>query len=282
MKGASEMVLKMMLNALSEEERAHLTQFLAKDQRERLETLPLCAENGLGEFSLDQVHWSWFIPTLKCYPAKDRVWFLAALDKPISKQLSQSLKISATKEAPSQLGKEFLRQVLTQSLFSAEDQLLPMECLPSSTLNRLLTLSKSDLMHFVDFLSLYDLAIEMKQIVETKTLKKVSQALSEAQKKFIKGIVSHRDPFPTPRLGLDRWDGEEKSLHLLLHRRGLMRLGKGLAGQNRDLVWYLAHQFDIGRGHLLLKLSEEEVAPSVSEVIHRQIEEILANPEILK
>ena len=71
------------------------------------------------------------------------------------------------------------------------------------------------------------------------------------------------------------WDGE--SLRTLLHRRGLMRLGAGLFGQDPDLIWTLCHQLDIGRGGAVMKLCTKEAA---SEIARRQIEELMGSYEI--
>ncbi len=80
-------------------------------------------------------------------------------------------------------------------------------------------------------------------------------------------------------MGLDKWEGSREAFRHLLHRRGLARLGAALSGQDPDLVWYVCHQLDIGRGNTLFKLCLKESLPGISELIARQIEELSANPE---
>lgn len=92
----------------------------------------------------------------------------------------------------------------------------------------------------------------------------------------MKKISAQKEISPWPRLGLDRWDGEEESFRHLLHKRGLARLGLALSGQDPDLVWAICHQLDIGRGHTLFKLCGKSAAPGLSDAAIRQIEELLS------
>ena len=150
-----------------------------------------------------------------------------------------------------------------------------MSCLPSAPLNSLLYLSKKELIALIDDLAMYDLAAELRQIVETKILKKIYSLLSEEQKKLLKMAVAQRETISFPRLGLDRWDRTEESLRYLLHRRGLVRLGAALSGQDPDLIWYLCHRLDIGRGSALFKFCENKNIPGFTDIVLGQIEERL-------
>ncbi len=273
------------------EKRKALERFLPELERLRLEELPSFEEGVTPEgFTnggiLEQVHWSWFLPTLKTYPIKEQKLFLTALDPVAAQNLAHSLEISDFPQEMSQTGRSFLRQILLNSLLGTKDRLLPIDYLPPSPLKPLLRLSKKELTKLIDFLSLHDLAAEMRQIVETKILKKIYSFLSEDERKFFKQTMAHqKESFPMPRMGLDRWDGAEESFRHILHRRGITRLGIALSAQDPDFIWYICHQLDIGRGNVLHKLCGKEAAAGLptglTDLIIRQIEEILANPELL-
>jgi len=279
----SEMVLKAFLCRCSPEKKEHLESFLPASTKQRLEKMPsFPKEKEMGKgISLEQIHWSWFIPTLKTYSAREQKLFLSALSPQVRENLSQELGFnSPPKEELKNLGASFLKQTLLTSLIGHRSRIVPPDYLPVSPLKPLLRLTKKKLIRLIDFLSLYDLAAELRQIVETKILKKIYSLLSEQQKKFLKIAMTHKEPYPLPRLKLDKWDGTEDSLHLLLHKRGLARLGAALSTQDPDLVWYICHQLDIGRGNALLKLCAKEAALDVSDGIIRQIEELLNNKEL--
>lgn len=274
MKRQKEMVLKAFLSQLPQDREEALRKFLPSREQEALNRLPahfpqLSAEEDL----VSRVHWSWFLPTLKSYPETDRKFFLASLSRTAIHNLSHILE--SEEEETSLIGKKFLHEVLRQSLAEKGREPLPASLLPASPLNILLPLSKKELTQLIDRLSFFDLAHELHQIVETIILKKIYSFLTEDERKVLKTLSTHREPYPIPRLGLDRWDGEKESFRLLLHRRGLARLGAALSGQEPDLIWYVCHQLDIGRGAALHKLCVREAMPPFSEWAIEQIEKLL-------
>lgn len=260
------------------ESKQALLRFVSQKEKEEIERSPnlegsMTLESFSGDAVLDQVHWSWFLPTLKLYPEAEQKLFLSALSGRAEKNLAKALTLSARGEGVSLLGKDYLRKTLLDSLNGSK--ILPIHHLPKSRLEKLLSFSKKELTRLIDRLSLYDLSMEMRQIVETKILKKIYSLLTEEEKTVLKAVGAHKDPFVLGRLGIEKWDGSEESLRTLLHRRGLARLGAGLSGQDPDFIWYICHLLDIGRGSVLYKLCLEEPLPGVTEVIVTQIEENL-------
>jgi hypothetical protein len=276
-----ETVLHAYLSNQPEEKRARLMQFLPDLEKERLQTLA----PALGEASLeietpahllDSVHWSWYLPTLKSYAGDEQALFLAALPKDDREALSLELPCKSSTEELTFLGRSYLRQVLLDSLVGPHDRIVPKQILPPSPLNALLGLSKGKLISLIDLLSMHDFAQEIRQIVETKILKKLYSSLSEEERKFLKQITMRREPFTLPKIGLDRWDGTKEELKTILHRRGLSRLGIALSGQDPALIWYICHQLDIGRGTALFKLSLRETHTTVMvDSAVKQVEELL-------
>lgn len=274
------MVLKAFLSRCPPEKSRALERFLPEAERHLLEKLPPFAQevtvDGFDNGNmLEKVHWSWFLPTLKTYPESERKLFLSSLSSFAAKNLAKALKISTYNEEMTEVARAFLRQILLQSLIGPEDRLLPMDYLPPSPLTPLLLLSKKDLIKLIDSLSIYDLAAELRQIVETKILKKIYSFLSEEERKLLKSVSAQKEQFTLTRMGLDRWDGTEESFRTLLHRRGLTRLGAALSGQDPDFNWYICHQLDIGRGNALFKLCAKEATHGVSDAIQKQIVELL-------
>jgi hypothetical protein len=280
LRNPSETVLKALLSRCEPEKKRALERFLPQEELLRLERLPALAEEVKCEgFAnggvLEKVHWSWFLPTLKTYPETEQMLFLSALDSKAAKNLAKVLTLSSDSQEITEVARGYLRQILLNSLLGAHDRLIPVGYLPITPLKALLNLSKKELTRFIDFLSLHDLAAELRQIVETKILKKIYSLLSEEERKFLKVAMAHKEHFVHSRMGLDRWDGSEEALRIALHRRGLTRLGAALSGQDPDLIWYVCHQLDIGRGGALFKQCMKEPIHGVSDVIIRQIEELL-------
>ncbi len=274
------MVLKAFLSRCPPEKSRALERFLPEGERLHLERLPPFAEEVTPEAfanggMLEKVHWSWFLPTLETYPDAEQKLFLSSLSPYAAKNLAKALKVSASTVEITEIARSFLRQILIHSLTGPEDRLLPVNFLPPSPLTPLLHMSKKELIGLIDSLSIYDLAAELRQIVETKILKKIYSFLSEGEKKFLKVATAHKEHFVLTRMGLERWDGTEDSFRTLLHRRGLARLGAALSGQNPDFIWYICHQLDIGRGNALFKLCTKEATHGVSDVVIRQIEDLL-------
>lgn len=253
-----------------------LTRFLPDEEKGALEQLPLIEMAAHFDADLlERIHWSWFLPILKLYPESEQKLFLFAFPPYAEKNLAKTLTLSLGGEGTTEIGKLFLRKILLDSLLEGEDRPFAMSALPKSALNRLLYLEKKELTHLIDRLGFYDLSMALRQIVETKILKKLYSLLTDEERRSLKELSQYKDSFGLGKFGLERWDGTEESLRTLLHRRGLVRFAAGLSGQDPDLIWYICHQLDSGRGSLLAKLCQEEPIAEVTEAVMKQIEERL-------
>lgn len=220
--------------------------------------------------TLPKIHYSW----LQTY--------LAKLD-PVKKQglvsclgEAQRLGLSRLNQnpPPTPITSPFLRQFYLAQLYPLIPlrEHLPIEYLPESPLNALLELKKSELLELIDLLGLYDLAHEMRQTLATKNLKNLYMCLSAKQQQFLRSCLHQRDKIVTPPLNLKEWNGECSSLFRLLHRRGLARMALALSGRHEDLIWYLCHFLDVGRGELLQKQIPQEEVPYLTQAVALQIE----------
>jgi hypothetical protein len=276
----AHIILKAFLSQCEPEKRVALEKFLPPAEKGELDQLPVPGEDIDSDWIssskvLERVHWSWFLPTLKTYSEYEQKLFLSALSPYEAKNLAKSLTLSLNGQEISEIGRAFLRKILLDSLLGPHDRLLPVGYLPHSSLSKLLSFSKKELTHLIERLSLYDLVIELKQIVETKILKKIYALLSEEEKKFLKVAMTQKEHFAIGKMGLDRWDGSEESLRTLLHKRGLARLGVGLSTEHPDFIWYICHQLDIGRGSALYKLCTEQSVQNMTNAVIKQIEDFL-------
>ncbi|MCC6128046.1 MAG: hypothetical protein IT584_02470 [Chlamydiae bacterium] len=268
----------MFLNKTPDERKQRLFRFLSEEEKSRLSQLsdfqiPLEPSSWKPEFLVDSVHWSWLIAPLKAYLPHEQKLFLASLDPLLAEPLVKSLQLFGPLPSITETAKNYFRSVLEKSLLTETEALLPIHFFSENPLSELLKCSKKQLMHLVDLLALQDLAAELRHIVETKTLKKIYSFLTKEEQKRLKEISSQKDPFLPNRLSLERWDGTEESLRLLLHKRGLSRLGLALADQDPQFVWYLCHQFDIGRA-AIIKLALKQAPDRRSESICREIKEL--------
>lgn len=219
---------------------------------------------------LEHVHWSWFLPTLKTYPESEQKLFLSALTPTSAKNLSKALDQLSHEEELLPLAKEFFRETLLSSLIDSKKPPLPISLIPESPFSRLLTFSKKELVRLINLLALHDLAPELKTIVDTKALKKISSYLTEEEKKILKTIHGE-----APSRFLQRWDGSEDSFRTLLHRKGLTRFAMAISDQGDDFLWHLCHTLDIGRGSALFKLYIKEIPREVRLKLAEQLQALL-------
>jgi hypothetical protein len=277
---STEIILKGLLDKCSEDKRTRLLKLLSDEQIAILKEVPASDSSfSANKFSydtiIDKVHYSWFLPTLKSYPQEDQHLFLQALNPYSKSNLEKFLKINKKQITLTKVGKLFFRQLLLFSLLGEKKDILPLTYLPSSSLNILLNLSKYQLVELIDFLSLYDLASELNQIVAPKILKKIYNFLTSDQKKFLKSKMPYKELISFPPLEIKDWDGEKKSLQKILHKRGIYRLSQSLCIEHPSLIWYACHELDIGRGSLLFKLSQKKSKANIAEIITNQILEII-------
>lgn len=279
MKGSSEIVLKTHLDRLDSDKRQRLMSFLSKDEKERVDKLP----SSDVEFSLDfelpadrlkPIHYSWLLDPLEQLTAKEQSLILNSTQNIFGSTLVNALAIKPAKIQLSSFAKNFFYSYLYKQLCDGHS-ILPAAYLPFSPMNSLLRLNKGELIELIHKLSLFDLNIELRHIVDTKTLKKIFGFLTEEEKLFLKSIGHEKETFSWPRLGLDRWDRTQEHFKTLLHRRGIYRLAVGVYAHSRDFMWHLSHRLDTGRGTILLKAVDTQLPQRMVEATQAQILQII-------
>ncbi len=271
---SSLIIFKGLLKNLPYEEQAALLNFLSDKTKEQFELtsnifVPLDFDKFTFNDLLSSIHYSWLVPFLE---ANDKEFFLPLLEKPIASKLKSHFN-TMEEHRPPVFALQYFKKCLFDYLLEDKKDLLPKEYLPDSELNILLDFSKNELILLMDYLSLYDLAIQMHKIVDPKILKKINLYLDDNKKQFLKTKSSYKENFSFPPLALE--DKDESDFLFTLHKRGLNRFAKALSDQDGNLIWYLSHTLDVGRGKTLMKFSKEKTPREIISSITSNIIELL-------
>lgn len=217
------------------------------------------------------IHYSWILPAIEKYPEALKPFYAEALPEPSNTRLLSLLKLPRVPIATA-WARKYLLNNLSEKL--EYGNLTPIEHLPQSLLTFTLELSKEELIELIDFLGLYDLAEEIRRIVDKNQLKKIYNCLSIKKQHFLRSCLLSKEKVTTPKLDLEKWNGDQDALEKLLHKRGLIRFGKGLSGQPPDFIWYIVHRMDSGRGTLLSKYIAPAEIPGITPVMVQEIQNV--------
>lgn len=221
------------------------------------------------EFLLDKIHYSWFLEPFKRLPQGLQSATLASLPEMHAEGISKYLKIPLKKMQISAPFKRFLINTLYTQFEKKE--ILPNEFLPENPLSPLLGYPKQKLVAIIDYLGLYDLAEEIRHIVEKNLLKNIYACLSLKKQQFLKNILNQKEKLSAPRLELDYDSVERQNLETILHKRGLIRMSQALSGKHKDFVWHIVHLLDSGRGNVISSYYSQEEIPVVSNALTNQV-----------
>lgn len=241
-------------------------------QKERTSETDIAPAFIKPEDFLYSLHYSWIADAIQNAPEGKQLFYLAALPHSLMMQVAKILNADPPKPLKSPL-KEFVQKELTYKILP--ERHTPYAYLPKSPLDPLLKISKIELIELIDYLGLYDLAGEMKKIVDTKLLKNIHLALNPKEQEFLKSCLHYKDKIQTSRFPLQDWQGDSKDLINRLHKRGLVRLAKALTNQSPDFLWALTRRLDIGRGKRLLSLISTESHPQITTIITEQVLQLL-------
>jgi len=221
-----------------------------------------------SEFLQNAVHYSWLLPTLKTFKKPLCSLLISSFPKENAEILSSLTAAPLVKE-PSPAIQHFLFSLLFDKLNYSSVK--PSAFLAESTLTPLLSLTKTQLIELIDYLGIYDLAQELRQIVNKSIIKNVNNALSVKKQRFLKICMHQKEKISVAKLGLINWKGDASQLSRVLHRRGLLRLGGALSGQQPEFTWYIVHRLDSGRGHILENSYSKKEIPVASAALVLQV-----------
>lgn len=270
------MVFNAFMHKLPQPEAKQLLDHLPIARQQTLAALPSPSQDptaGFTPFSdlLGRIHFSWFTPYLRSLTENDIRLFISCLPDEQSRGLKKALFLTSALIPLSSMGKDFLQQRLLEKLLEDQTALLPPECIPDTPLFPLLELSFSELLRLIDLIGLHDLAVEIRQIIDTTKIKKIYSLLNEAQQNYLRTLTQSKEPVTFKRIAIQKWDGNPEELHSIIHQRGINRLAKALYEADESLTWYLSHRLDQERGAALLKLRTSLEHPKAYSVLANQI-----------
>ncbi len=274
----AQIVWHSFLQSVPADQRSSLEKSLSNEVLSELQSLSQSSQDirrGLEpiEDELSFVHYSWFSAFLRALPENEIKLFLASLPHEQVKGLKQSLLLSNTLPALSENGKNFLRKTLFETV--APEDIVPMACLPAEPLNCLLELSPAEFDSLIDLLSMHDLSVEIRQIIETAKLKQIYALLTKPQATFLKTLLHKKEAVTFKRMGLIAWRGDKDALRSLLLQRGINRIAKSLYGRHPSLLWHVVHRLDAEKGQLLLNLCTALDHPRASSLLSEQVVELV-------
>jgi len=219
---------------------------------------------------LASIHFSWLQPFVESFSDAIRPVVIASLTDHQAAGLRSLLRIGDQRQPPSTLYRKYLLTELYRRF--RDPGVMPFGLLPETPMHFLAHYTKRQLTQLVDFLGLYDLADEIRRTVDTSHLKTVFGALNPAQREFLRSCLHIKSRLASPKLRLEKWRGNPAQLMVLLHRRGLARLGKALCGQSPDFMWHLTHILDTGRGDILKQYWTNQEIAGITPVLQTQMQ----------
>lgn len=265
----SWMMLRVLINRYNPKAGNTLLKFLPQEEIEAvmaqdIQSTDLAPILQQPQKSLAKVHYSWISPLLSHFPDRLHPTIMAALTREQIAGLRTSSPMPIS---------DFVKAFILNKLYYLLqiDEHLPIEYLPKSDLFPLATWTKQRMVHLIDFLGIQDLASEVRHIVDRNYLKNIYATLSPKQLHYLKLCLHQKERLTSPKLGINLTQIDNAKLKQVLHRRGLVRLGKALCGEHADFVWYMSHILDMGRGNLLLKEYQPKEHPKITPILRQQV-----------
>ncbi len=200
------------------------------------------------------MHYSWLEAVVESLPAPIRPCFIAALPPEVAKRLYAVYQLSELQRAYSPQVQNFLLHILSTHF----DKSTPRSLLEPSSLDALLDCSKAELVLMVDLLAMYDLAEEIRYIVDKRILQGVLMQLSPQQQRYLK-VVLHKQTsrIGAPLLAHKLYQDKQRFVKEL-HKRGLEHFARALSNESVDFIWHVAHILDRGRGKIIMSIAEQK------------------------
>lgn len=269
-----EIVCHAFLNKCPPNQKEALLSYLPPEEALKVKSLGASLgkpEKGfeLPDELLAHVHFSWLAPILRALSETEIRLFLSTLNETQIKGLKQQLLFSNQLPTLSPFALTYLKTTLFEEI--APPDLIPPTCLPANKLNALLEFKPPQLQLLIDLLSMHDLAVEIRHIIDTVKLKKIYSLISSSQQSYLKTLSHKKEPVSFKKIGLNHWNGDTEALQSILNQRGINRLAKALYGSHPSLIWYITHRLDIEKGQLMQRLCTPLDHPKAATILADQI-----------
>jgi hypothetical protein len=259
MKQLGRLVCRTFIEKRKRESRKEIFSFLSPKEKELVLNLSAPSHDislgfDLTADVLNRTHSSWIVPFLRQFSEKEVCLFLSSLDKTQAEALKKSLKCSMPLVSLTETAQKFFKEKLVSFLLAETEDLIPINALAKTSLRPLLDLSFEDLRLSIELLGLHDLAVELKQIIDSTRLKRIYSIFPKEKEVYLKSLAHKKEPVLFKKLEISRWDGKAETLFPLLLQRGLNRLGKALYPENSDFIWYVKHHMEMEDAAMLSSL----------------------------
>ncbi len=185
---------------------------------------------------LELIHPAWIDQALsQCTPPIDP--YLSVLPSEVQESLQNIYNIPKN-NALTSLAREFFQEELHRHILGNFSFFSP-DTLPPNPLNKLLPLTPLFFEKYCRILGLFDLVVELKQMINPHLLRQMDTYFSDLEKKCIHNFMKKPDLLKFTPLKLNHWKGEIDELYKVLYFRGLNRVAKGLYDAPDELLWYI-------------------------------------------
>jgi hypothetical protein len=217
------------------------------------------------------IHYTWYYEPLKQIPEAALAYVVASLPDKQRKKVAAHFNL---KELPAKLAPP-VKHLLLDRLYSLLEvkKKVPLPFIPKQPLHEILGLTKESLVDLIECLGVYDVAEELKQVVDRNRLSKIIDALSARQQGFLKKVIHKRSKWSAGKLGIDQWGGNKQKLRKALQLRGMMRLGKALKGHDENFVSHFLLKLDTGRARQMEKYLDREESDSTTQSLVMDVKE---------
>ena len=270
----SLVILKVLLNTFHLDSPTTILKSLPEEDFKEIEKIETTSKKPLmallwRQQAIFHTHYSWFLPIIKDISPAIQPSLIASLSPHQSSGLRKLLKTPEFKGSlPASLKNLLLSQLYT--LWNPLET-LPPDYLPPSPLKELTLKSKPELLKIIDLLSMFDLADNIKNIVDKKKLELIYFCLTQEQQQFLRNALRKHEKFELKTLELEKWDGDTQKLIRLLHQRGLQRFGVALSSHGPHILWYIVQALDVGRANTLSKEASIKLKPNMNALLQNQV-----------
>jgi hypothetical protein len=269
--------LHVLLNRFHPENKKRLLQGLKEPLKSSILDLTI-SSNSLSSVmenkstQLSSIHYTWLKDYILTFPESYIKPLVASLTNKQQISLIDELKLENLPKL-TLVGKSYFSSILWDK--TEEKSHLPLTLLPHFPLKSLAILNKAQLQKVIDYLGLHDLTLSIRTIVNKALIRSVFETLDTKERLFLKKIFNKKETVSSKKIPLETWTGNKEKLRILLHKRGIIRLGAALSGTDKELIWHIIKILDTGRGMLLKEQIKSHALPKITEKLIIQVEEIL-------
>jgi hypothetical protein len=195
-----------------------------------------------------QIHHSWIAEEIGRLPAPLQGVSCASLPDAV-RDKTRALLPKVTAGKPSPAIAPLLQTELWNRLRSPAYR--PSWQLPESPLRKLLTLSKAQLVRYVDLLALWELAPELQKLIDKEKLQQVRGLLSAEQQGYLETALRMQAAPSAIKKPILQLIDQADRFRRALHEKGLARLASAFKAADSPIVWNLSRRLDTGRGRYL-------------------------------